>query len=68
MCTLLELFVYQSPDLSTIADAMRKIVRTVNGISLVNRQCSKYTETGRKCSVRKVDRVSLDEIAEHLEH
>ena len=35
MCTLLELFVYQSSYLSTLAGALRKIGRTVNGISLV---------------------------------
>ena len=35
MCTLLELLVYQSSYLSTLAGAVRKIVRTVNGISLV---------------------------------
>ena len=36
MCTLLELFVYLSLVLSALAGAMRKIVRTVNRISLVD--------------------------------
>ena len=34
MCTLLELFVYQSSYLSTLVGAERKMVGTVNGISL----------------------------------